>query len=259
MNTPRILLTLAALTLASPALGAPHGKAKAGHGEHTEQADAHGGGHGDAHGDHGGHGAEGVHAIEGGHDDHGGGHHYYTADDDGDGTANWMDADSDMYVVSDLLFHFVHLLLFIGIVGFLAMSPLKDALRSRAARIRKELTDSARERDEAYQRHQELSARLDKISAEIAAMEAEATTEAANEEQQLVERAQREAARIAETAQRNVRDEATRARMALKRDAVELAVQLAEGILARSVTPADQQALARDFLQSLDSDQQPSA
>ncbi len=248
MNHPtRVLLTLAALTLASPALGAPHGKAKAGHGEHTEQVDAHGsdGGHGDA----AGHGDAG---------DHGGGHHYYTADDDGDGTANWIDADSDMYVVTDLLFHAVHLLLFLGLVVYFVRKPLGDALRTRAAGIRKELTDSARARDEAYQRHQELVARLDKIEAEVASMEAEAKEEAANEEQKLVERAQGEAERIAEMAQRNIRDEATRARMALKRDAVELAVQLAEGILAKSVNPADQQALARDFLQSLDSDQ-PSA
>lgn len=248
MNHPtRVLLTLAALTLASPALGAPHGKAKAGNGEHTEQVDAHGsdGGHGDA----AGHGDAG---------DHGGGHHYYTADDDGDGTANWIDADSDMYVVTDLLFHAVHLLLFLGLVVYFVRKPLGDALRTRAAGIRKELTDSARARDEAYQRHQELVARLDKIEAEVASMEAEAKEEAANEEQKLVERAQGEAERIAEMAQRNIRDEATRARMALKRDAVELAVQLAEGILAKSVNPADQQALARDFLQSLDSDQ-PSA
>jgi len=252
VNHPtRVLLTLAALTLASPALGAPHGKAKAkaGHGEHTEQVDTHG-----SHGDAAGHGDAGDH----GDGDHGGGHHYYTADDDGDGTANWIDADSDMYVVTDLLFHAIHLLLFLGLVVYFVRKPLGDALRTRAAGIRKELTDSARARDEAYQRHQELVARLDKIEAEVASMEAEAKEEAANEEQKLVERAQGEAERIAEMAQRNIRDEATRARMALKRDAVVLAVQLAEGILAKSVNPADQQALARDFLQSLDSDQ-PSA
>ena len=84
-------------------------------------------------------------------------------------------------------------------------------------------------------------------------MEATAQQEAAREEQKLVERAEREAARIGETAERSIRDEATRARNALRRDAVELAVKLAEGILARNVAAADQQALAREFLQSLDS------
>ena len=56
-TTPRILVTLAALSLAAPALAAaPHGKAKAGHGEPTEQAD-HGGAHAaPAHGADAGHG-----------------------------------------------------------------------------------------------------------------------------------------------------------------------------------------------------------
>jgi len=242
---PRSLALAAAFAFAAPAMAAPHGDDA--HGEHADD-------HGDA--GHGGdHGAEGDHGG-----DHGGGHHYYTADDDGDGTANWADPDSDMYVVTDLVLHAIHLLLFLGVAGWLARKPMSDALRNRAHDIRKDLTDSARERDEAYQRHQELVARLDKLSTEIEGMEAEARQEAANEEQKLVERAQREAERIADMAQRNVRDEATRARNALRRDAVDLAVKLAEGILAKSVTQADQQALARDFLESLESSSdQPSA
>jgi len=247
---PRTLAFAAALAFAAPAIAAaPHGDA------HGEQAD-HGkkGGHAkaDSHG--------GDHAAEGDHGgDHGGGHHYYTADDDHDGTANWLDSDSDMYAVSDLAFHAIHLLIFIGLAVWLARKPMGDALANRAANIRKELTDSARARDEAYQRHQELVARLDKVASEIEAMEADAVSDAANEEQKLVERAQREATRIGEMAQRNIRDEATRARMALRRDAVELAVELAEGILTKSVNTSDQQALARDFLNSLSSDDQPSA
>jgi len=245
---PRHLALAAALAFAAPALAAaPHGN------------DAHGSeAHGDAHGK-GGH--DDGHAAEGDHGGGHGGHHYYTADDDHDGTANWLDSDSDMYAVSDLAFHAIHLLIFLGLAVWLVRKPMSDALANRAANIKKELTDSARARDEAYQRHQELVARLDKVASEIEAMEADAVTDAANEEQKLVERAQREAERIAEMAQRNIRDESTRARNALRKEAVELAVELAEGILSKSVNAADQQALARDFLTSLasNSTDQPSA
>jgi F-type H+-transporting ATPase subunit b len=241
MNAIRILLVAAAMSAASPAFAA-------------------GGGHGEpAHAAPAGHGAEAGHAAEGGHGaaeggDHGGGHHYYTADDDHDGTANWLDSDSDMYQVKALGFHAINLLCLLALIGWFARKPIGDIVRERALGIRKELTDTARARDEAHQRHQELVARLDKLHGEIEEMEAKARAEAANEEQKLVERAEREAQRLGETAERNIRDEATRARLALRRDAVELAVKLAEGILARNVTSSDQQALARDFLQALETD-----
>jgi F-type H+-transporting ATPase subunit b len=254
MRTPHTLRALAlglGLAFATlPAMAAePHG------GDHAEEAggDAHGG---DAHGGdaHGG-------DAHGG-DAHGGGHgsHYYTADDDGDGTANWMDGDSELFVLKDLGFHGFNLLCLIGIMWWLGRKPLGDAARERALGIRKELTDSARARDEAYQRHQELVARLDKIQGEVQSMEADAEVESAKEEAKLVERAHAEAKRIGETAERNIRDEASRARNALRRDAIELATKLAEGILTQNVNAADQQALARDFLTSLQpDDSQPSA
>jgi len=216
--------------------------AKAPHGEPHPTEQAHGGEHATA-------------------STHGGGHgsHYYTADDDGDGTPNWLDGDSELYVVTDLGFHAFNLFCLVLIIWWLGRKPVGDAIRERALAIRKELTDTARARDEAYQRHQELVARLDKIEGEMEAMESEAREEAAKEERKLIERAEAEAKRIAETAERNIRDEASRARNALRRDAIEIAAKLAEGILARNVTPADQQALARDFLASLNDDAHPRA
>ena len=242
-----VLPVLATWLLAAPAVaaggGGGHGSADphapAGHGVAPAGGD-HGGDHGGGGGDHGG-------------GDHGGGHHYYTADDDHDGTANWLDSDSDMYQVKALGFHAINLAMLVGLIAWFGRRPIADIVRERALAIRKDLTESARARDEAHQRHQDLVARLDKLETEIAQMEATAQQEAAREEQKLVERAEREAARIGETAERSIRDEATRARNALRRDAVELAVKLAEGILARNVAAADQQALAREFLQSRDS------
>jgi len=246
MRTPHMFRALAlglglALATAPAMASEPHADphaAEAGHGggDAHGEADAHGGGHGSA--------------------------HYYTADDDGDGTANWMDGDSELFVLKDLGFHAFNLLCLLGIMWWMGRKPLGDAARERALGIRKELTDTARARDEAYQRHQELVARLDKIEGEIQGMEAEAQVESAKEEAKLVERAHAEAKRIGETAERNIRDETSRARNALRRDAIDLATKLAEGILTQSVTAADQQALARDFLGSLQSDasdSQPSA
>jgi len=182
---------------------------------------------------------------------------FFTDDDDQDGVPNWRDPkngsqpNTETYEVMPLVWHFVNFGLLIGGLVYAARQPLLDTFRERALAIRHELTDSARARDEAHQRHQELLARLDKIETEVRGMEQEAEADARREEQKLVDRAQREASRIAEQAERNIRDETARARQELRTEAVRLAVRLAEGTLRTDVKAADQQKLARDFLNSV--------
>jgi F-type H+-transporting ATPase subunit b len=201
------------------------------------------------------HAAEGEHAASEGHG--GAVHHTYTGDDDHDGVPNWRDpaqgsvANNETYVVPSIAWHSFNLALMIAVVGWFVRKPLLDTFRDRALGVRKELTDAARRRDEAHQHHQDLLARLDKIEGEVRDMETQAEVDARREEEKLVDRAHREAARIAEQAERNIRDEVQRARTALRQEAVDLAVKLAEGTLKGAVSPADQQALAREFLASV--------
>ena len=238
--------TVVLLFASAPALAAEpaHGDAHA-----TEHAtDGHSDGHGDA-AAHGGDHGEG----------HGGGHHVtYTDDDDGDGIVNWRDPQfgtqegySDSYVIRNLVYHAINFLILMGLIWWALRRPIADVFRDRARGIRSELTDSARHRDEANQRHQELLARLDKIEGEVETMHTDAKAAAEREEAALIERAEREAVRIGEQATRSIRDEATRARNALRREAVELAVQLAEETLRSKVASEDQRSLAKDFLDSL--------
>ncbi|MEN0067345.1 MAG: hypothetical protein AAGA48_34765 [Myxococcota bacterium] len=188
----------------------------------------------------------------GGHgDDHGGHHASYTGDEDRDGIPNWRDPGNEAYVCGEVGFHTFNLMLFIGIIVYLARRPMMDTFRDRALDIRKGLTDSARQRDEAHQRHQEFVARLDAIEQEVAGMEAKAKTDAEAEEASLAARAEEAATRIAEQAERSIQDEARRARLALRKDAVELAVQLAETTLQSKVSTDDQQKLATEFLATL--------
>lgn len=243
------LLSAALVAPINNAFAAPeHG------GTHAEQADGHGtaaDGHGAAADSHGA-AAEG-HGDEGAHGDAAGGeaHHYYTDDDDGDGTANWLDSDSEQFMVKKLGFHAFNLFIYFAVMFFFVRRPLLDTLRSRALGIRNTIVGAAKHRDEAKEQHDEVTARLQALQDEIAAMKAEAAEESAVEAKRSEKRAHEEAERIAQTAQRNIRDEVARARLELRRDAVELAVQLAENTLKEAVSAEDQKRLAHDFLASL--------
>jgi F-type H+-transporting ATPase subunit b len=200
-------------------------------------------------------GAEGEHAAEGG--EHGGEHEsplHYTGDEDHDGTANWLDSDSENYVLTSLGFHFLNFVIYGGLALFFAGPIIRDGLRARAAGIKSGILEAAKLRDEAVARDEAVSKRLGALSAEIAEMAARAKTEAVAEEARIIERAQDAARRVGETAQRQIADEGARARRAIRDEAVILAVQLAEGILAGQVQSGDQKRLADEFLNTLKSE-----
>jgi F0F1-type ATP synthase membrane subunit b/b' len=225
-------LMVAGVAFASPGSDKPHG-------------DDHGEAHSEDHGE--------------GHDDDSHHAYQYSADDDGDGTANWMDPTNgdepnDHYVLGSIGFHLLNFLIFVSIIVYVARRPVGDLLRERARGIRKELVDTARERDEAKERYAELAKRLDAVADEVDAMKAEAEVEAANEERRLIEAAHAEAVRIEETTERNIRDEVARARVSLRNEAVGIAVELAQGLIQKSVTVDDQRRLAKDFLASVEAD-----
>ena len=191
--------------------------------ENAAKTDAHGDDHGDAH------------KADAHGDDHGAGH----GDDHG---VPW----------SGIIQHAWNLTVLLLVLFFAARRPIGDALRGRGLSIRTDLADAARERDEALQRQAELDARLSRFEAEVAAMKDAANSDAGAEHDKLMKRAQDAAERIAETAQRNIRDEVVRAQVALRNDAVDLAVQLAEDALKGNIKADDHRRLARQFLESLD-------
>lgn len=178
-------------------------------------------------------------------------HPHYTVDDDGDGVPNWRDADSKYYVVTPVLFHAINFSLLVGAIWFFAGASIKDAVRARAIIMRSEIDEAAKIKAAAQARHAEIAARMDGLSAEVAALKAKAEADAKSEEAAIARRGEEAAERIAATATRQINDEAARARFALRREAVDLAVSLAEGILKQQVAPADQRRLAEELLSTL--------
>lgn len=240
-------LLLAGALTATPALAAPEG---GGHGgTETHEAAGHGeSGHGDAHGD------------EAHGEGHGGGHHVLDpwADDNGNGTANFLDAEDEHYANSwghpvwlQWVWHLLNLLILVGGLGFLARKPIAAALRDRSLGIKAKLDESADLEAAARARHEELQRRLAGFEAEVAEMRAEAENAAGSEKDEIMRRADESADRIAEAAERAIRDETARATRELRAEAVELATKLAEETLRNKLGAQDRERLARDLLTSL--------
>ena len=219
------------VSLATPALAAPDA---GGHGDDSHGDESHGEGHG------GGHAAG------------------PWEDDNHNGVANFFDAEDEHYANSwghpvylQWVWHLLNLLVLVGGIAFLARKPVAAALRDRFLGIKKDLDESAEVEQVARSRYEELERRLASFEDEVAQMKADAAKAAAVEKQEADARARDAVARVKESAERTIRDEAARATRALRAEAVDLAVQLAEETLRNEVGAADRQRLARDLLTTL--------
>jgi len=239
---------LLSLLLVAPAFAdEPHDAPSAGHGIEPVADAAH----------------DGPEAAHGEGTEHAGAHHVdYLADElpidpathqpTHNGIPDWRDPGAgEAYIVWSVFQHLINLLILVAVLMWFFRRPVADALANRAHDIQKELGEAARLRAEAEAKQAELAARIQAFEGEVEQMKVQAGIEAKAEEARLIARAHEESARIAATAQRNIRDEVAKARTALQAEAVELAMKLAENTLRSNVKSEDQQALARQFLDSL--------
>lgn len=182
-------------------------------------------------------------------------------DDNESGVVNFLDGshqelanDWGHSVALQWLWHLLNLIILVGGLAFFAHKGIRAVLRDRATGIQKELDESAEVKAEAEQRYQELEQRLSGFETEVARMREDAAKAIEAEKAAALKRAEETAARIRAAAEQTIRDEHHKATKALRSEAVQLAVELAERTLTAEVSDADRKRLATDFLQTLKSE-----
>jgi F-type H+-transporting ATPase subunit b len=150
--------------------------------------------------------------------------------------------------LTEIALHAVNLTILLGTLGFFFGGKIKDALKTRALGVRKDIDESEKARHDARARLAELEARVAGFDAKLAAMKAEAEAQSQAERAVVLSRAEKDAALIKRTAEQSIRDEVRRARQSLREDAVALSIQLAEQRLQGALDPSDQGRLTGEFL-----------
>lgn len=148
-------------------------------------------------------------------------------------------------------FHALNLVIILAIIVRYAAKPVGDAVRNRAAAIRKGIEDSANAHRDAERRLAELGARMDGFDAQLAAMKAEAEVEATAEREETLNRGRKDAALIAQGAERTIETELARARTELRAEAVRLAVSVAEQQIHQQLRVDDESRYAAEFMRSV--------
>jgi F-type H+-transporting ATPase subunit b len=153
--------------------------------------------------------------------------------------------------------HFFSSLIFWEIVSFavllwvlykFAFPPLLATLETRERKIRESLEQAERHRIEAERKMQEYEAKMAAASREAEAVVAQAKERAQRLLDENEQRLMAEAERIKAEAAREIEHEGRKAVQAIRTQAADLALLVAEKVVERSLTDADHRRLADEAL-----------
>jgi F-type H+-transporting ATPase subunit b len=133
----------------------------------------------------------------------------------------------------------VNLAIFLTVLYLLLRKPMREFFRQRLASVRETLDRAAREKKEAAAKMSELDARLNRLDADLREIGAQSDREAAAERARMDVEAKKDVEKIREIAAREVEAAKQVALADLRAFAATTAVDLAEQMIRREMTPAD--------------------
>jgi F-type H+-transporting ATPase subunit b len=150
------------------------------------------------------------------------------------------------------IFRWLNFAIVFGAIGYLAWKKGGPYFRAQAEEISRKIAEGARAREAAERQRQEVQAKLANIESEIAAVRADSKRDADAEAQRLRSLAREEAQKIERAAQAEIVAAERAARMELKTLAARMAVERAEALLRKELTPKSEAALFQAFVQELE-------
>jgi len=118
----------------------------------------------------------------------------------------------------------------------------------RKKAIQEALDEALAARQEAEKKYEEVGRMLKKAKEEIEEIHFSFTSEGQRERDRIIKNAEREAEKIKKQAEHTAIQETKKARFALRAEAVDLAVSMAEKLLTKNIKQDDQKKITRDFI-----------
>ncbi|MGX9725950.1 MAG: F0F1 ATP synthase subunit B family protein [Candidatus Electronema sp. VV] len=151
--------------------------------------------------------------------------------------------------LKDLLWRALNFAALVFLLVKFGGKPITDALGSRRKAIEEELRELQAKRDEAERSYKEFSARLEGMEAEIELTVSRALALAGEERDRILAEAEAAARDIRRQAEAAVATAAAAAQHQLQNEVAEQAAAMAEQLLIKNLTPADQVAIIEQYLE----------
>jgi F-type H+-transporting ATPase subunit b len=152
----------------------------------------------------------------------------------------------------DLLFKWIHFVILAAVLVWLFKKVLPPIFRRRADIIREAIAKATAAKAEAERQLKEAAVKLTRLEQEVAEFQLAAQKEALAELEGLRKLTQMDVERIGHAAKAEMEAAERAARVELKALAAKLAVDGAESLVAKQMTPAVEDALISNFVRSLE-------
>lgn len=149
-------------------------------------------------------------------------------------------------------FKWINFAIVAAVLVWLFAKKLPPWFRGNADRISSAITKATAAKEEAERQVREAETKLVNLKQEIAALQATAQREAAEEGERIRTLTQSDAKKVGIAAQAEIEAAERAARLELKALAAALAVDGAESLLAKQLTPSAQETLVDTFVKSLE-------
>jgi F-type H+-transporting ATPase subunit b len=147
-----------------------------------------------------------------------------------------------------LIIQAVNFILLMVLLTKLLYRPLVAKMDERTQAIRKSLEEAQAARAEAQREREEHAAKIQAAYAEAQAIRATALKEAGEEQRRLVEAAREEAERLVASAKAEMAQDVRRARQELRQEVGDLAIQVAERLIRKSLRDEDHRRIVDDAI-----------
>jgi len=154
--------------------------------------------------------------------------------------------------VYDLAMKFVNFGILAGILFYFLRKPVSQGLADRREAIKKELEEALRAKEAAEAKYQEYQAKVANLEAEIKKLQADFKAEGERQQERIIADAEKASQTIRRQAEAAADTEAKRAADELRAEVADLAVQLAQQILAKAYTAEDQKKAVELTIQNIE-------
>lgn len=147
-----------------------------------------------------------------------------------------------------LLWRVINTIALVALLGYFLKKPLVSFFAERKTSIARDLEQAKELRDAAERIIEEYKEKMAGMEKELERMRAELKKSADAETEKVVAGAERMAQAMVEAARVSAEQELRKAKISLKNEAVEMAVQLAETLIREKINEQDRKRLTEDYL-----------
>ncbi len=150
-----------------------------------------------------------------------------------------------------LVMRIVNFVLLAALLYYFLNKPVRNFLNRRQRGVREALEEAQRARDEAAAKYAETEQRLAQAQREMDELRRMLLDQGKAEKEKILANAEREAHKIRRQAEIAVEQEAKKAQLLLRKEAVELASQMAEALLRERIGPKDHDRILQEYVETL--------